>query len=335
MIDSMARFPFPLLVCDIGGTNMRFSHVEQPGQAPRLVESLATAAWPGLAEAAAHVVQIHGLDIRSFVACGAGPVTGRSLHLTNAAWAIDGPALAARLRLQQGLLLNDFEALAFTLPRIEPDEVRPIGKYVAQAGTQIVLGPGTGLGVAALTASAGGYLVVPGEAGHIDFGPQTAEEAAFWPHIDAGLGRVSAEWLLSGPGLARLHRARLAAEGLVPEAVDAAAIATLAHTYPNGTAAATLRLFWHLVARFAGDMALTFLARGGVTLAGGVLPKITSFLDEAAFRAVFEAKAPMQSLLQTMPVRILMEENAVARGMAAIASNPDAYSIDYAARCWR
>jgi len=331
----MARFPFPLLVCDIGGTNMRFSHVEQPGQAPRLLESLATAAWPGLAEAAAYVIRTHGLDIRSFVACGAGPVAGKGLHLTNAAWAIDGPSLADHLRLQQGLLLNDFEALAFTLPTIERDAIRPIGKQAVQTGTQIVLGPGTGLGVAALMASAGGHLVVPGEAGHIDFGPHTAEEAAFWPHIDPGLGRVSAEWLLSGPGLARLHHARLMAEGLVPDAEDPVAITTRAHTYPNGEAAATLRLFWRLVARFAGDMALTFLARGGVTLAGGVLPKITSFLDEAAFRTVFEAKAPMQPLLQTMPVRILMEENAVARGMAAIAGNPDAYSIDYAARCWR
>ncbi|MDF2120020.1 glucokinase [Roseiarcaceae bacterium H3SJ34-1] len=331
----MARFPFPLLVCDIGGTNMRFSHVERPGEAPLAVESLATAAWPGLAEAAVHVIRRHGFDIRSFVACGAGPVAGKGLHLTNAAWAIDGPALADRLGLQQGLLLNDFEALAFTLPTIEPDEVRPIGRYAALPGTRIVLGPGTGLGVAALTASAGGYLVVPGEAGHIDFGPQTPEEAAFWPHIDPGLGRVSAEWLLSGPGLARLHRARLAAAGLVPDALDAAAIAAQAGADRNSAAAATLRLFWRLVARFAGDMALTFLARGGVTLAGGVLPKITDFLDEAVFRAIFEAKAPMQPLLQAMPVRILMEEHAVARGMAAIAANPDAYSIDYAARCWR
>lgn len=324
---------------------MRFSHVEQPGPAPRPVQRLATAAWPGLAEAASYVIQAHALDVRSFVACGAGPVAGRGLHLTNAAWAIDGPSLAARLGLQQGLLLNDFEALAFSLPTIGPAAVRPIGRHAGPAGgrpteprqieARIVLGPGTGLGVAALTASAGGYLVVPGEAGHIDFGPQTAEELAFWPYIDAGLGRVSAEWLLSGPGLVRLHKARLAAMGQVPDALNAAAITGLANADPDGTAAATLRLFWRLVARFAGDMALTFLARGGVTLAGGVLPKITNFLDETAFRAVFEAKAPMQPLLQSMPVQILMEGNAVAQGMAAIAGNPDAYSIDYGARCWR
>jgi len=316
---------------------MRFSHAEQPGQVPRPLESLATAAWPGLAEAAAHVVHTHGLAVCSFVVCGAGPVAGKGLRLTNAAWAIDGPSVATRLQLSQGLLLNDFEALAFSLPTIEPDAVRPIGSRAdaRPAGTRIVLGPGTGLGVAALTASAGGYLVLPGEAGHIDFGPRTAEEAAFWPHIDAGLGRISAEWLLSGPGLARLHTARLAAAGLAVDAMDAAGIATLANADPNGAAAATLRLFWRLVARFAGDMALTFLAKGGVTLAGGILPKIANFLDEAAFRAGFEAKAPMQPLLHAMPVRILMEENAVARGMAAIAANPDAYAIDYAARCWR
>ena len=331
----MEPFPFPLLLCDIGGTNMRFSHVERPGSALRPLGALATSEWPGLAEAAAFEMRRHALEVRSLVVCAAGPVAGRGLRLTNASWAIDGPDVAECLDLRQGLLLNDFEALAFALPSIEAADVRSIGDRPPQAGTRIVLGPGTGLGVAALADNGDGYLVLPGEGGHIDFGPKTAEEAAFWPFIDASLGRISAEWLISGPGLSRLHSARLASKGQAPGEFDPAVVVNLANSDHAGVAAATVRLFWRLMARVAGDMALTFLAKGGVTLAGGVLPKIANFLDETAFRAVFESKAPMQPLLAGMPVRLLMEEAVVARGMAAIAANPDAYAIDYGARCWR
>ena len=114
-----------------------------------------------------------------------------------------------------------------------------------------------------------------------------------------------------------------------PQAVTAAALAD-----PDGDAATSLRLYWGIVARFAGDMAVTFVATGGVTLSGGVLPRVVDFLDEAAFRQAFEAKAPVDGLARRIPTRLVIREDAVLVGMAAIASTPDRYGIDYGSRAW-
>ena len=96
-----------------------------------------------------------------------------------------------------------------------------------------------------------------------------------------------------------------------------------------------VRLFWTLAARFAGDCALMLFAKGGVTLAGGILPRIEALLDETGFRAAFEAKAPMDHVVQPVPVRLLRQPDAVLHGLAAIAASPERYAIDYAQRLWR
>ena len=88
------------------------------------------------------------------------------------------------------------------------------------------------------------------------------------------------------------------------------------------------------MARFAGDMAVTFVATGGVTLSGGVLPRVVDFLDDAAFRAAFEAKAPVDALARSIATRLITRSDAVLAGMAAIAARPDRYAIDYGARKW-
>jgi glucokinase len=198
----------------------------------------------------------------------------------------------------------------------------------------VILGPGTGLGVAALVEADGRFTPVSSEACHIDFGPISAEEYALWPHLERAHGRITSESVISGAGLARVHRARMMAKGapdpyVGPPAVTAAAVAN-----PRGEAAESLRLYWHIVARFAGDMAVTFVATGGLTLSGGVLPRVVDFLDEAAFRQAFEAKAPVDGLAKRIPTRLVTREDAVLVGMAAIASAPDRYGIDYGSRAW-
>ena len=269
------------------------------------------------------------------IACGAGPVVGRTLKLTNAPWVMDGPEAARRAGLAQGLLLNDFEAQALSLPTIPAGWERRIGPLEFGAhGPQVILGPGTGLGIAALVDADGRFTPVSSEACHIDFGPVHAEEFALWSHLERAHGRITSESVISGAGLARVHRARMMAQGQPdpgdePQAVTAAALAE-----PEGEAAASLRLYWRIVARFAGDMAVTFVATGGLTLAGGVLPRVVDFLDEAAFRGAFESKAPVVGLARRIPTRLVTREDAVLVGMAAIASAPDRYGVDYASRAW-
>ncbi|MGH6935431.1 MAG: glucokinase, partial [Methylocella sp.] len=236
----------------------------------------------------------------------------------------------------QGLLLNDFEAQAFSLPVLQPAWVHPIGAFVPKPGAQLIMGLGTGLGVAALVEIEARHFALASESGHMGFGPVGAEETALWPHLDTGsLGRVAAETILSGPGLMRLHRARCMAAGKATMESSEIVLIERAHAQPGGEEAATLRLGWALTARFAGDLALAFLAKGGVTFAGGILPRIVEFCDLEKFRAAFENKAPYGELLRSIGTRLIISEDAVLSGMAAIANAPRNYAIDYATRAWR
>ena len=327
-------FPHPALLCDVGGTNVRFALAHAPGQRPLPILAGKTAADATFVDAVRAAMRDAPETPRSMLVCAAGPMIGRTIQLTNANWRIDGPEAARRLGLAQGLLFNDFEAMAYAMASLGPEDTRPIGPTGwPAAGLQVVLGPGTGLGVAALAQVDGRYSALPTEAGHIDAGPVGADEEALWPHLERVHGRTTAEAVLSGPGLARQHAARRAAMGLPPQTRTPAEI-TAAGLAGPGVERDSLLLFWKLAARFAGDMAIAFLARGGVTLAGGVLPRLQPLLDDAAFRRAFEAKAPMDGLARTIPTRLVTSGSAVLTGMAAIAAAPERFAIDYANRLW-
>ena len=330
------KFPYPVLVCDIGGTNARFAIVRAPGAPLEAGPHLKTSDFPGLEDALAAVFAHLDVKPRSLIACAAGPVSGRRVKMTNADWIIDGIEVAARTGLGQGLLLNDFEAQAFSLPVLEPAKVTPLGAFEATSGVELIVGLGTGLGAAALVETGNRYLVLPSEAGHMDFGQAGAEETAIWGHLDTGpLGRVCAETILSGSGLLRLHLARCAAAGKATDLSSEIALIGKAGADPSGEEARTLKLCWNLTGRFAGDLALAFLAKGGVTFAGGILPRILKFLDPAAFRAAFENKAPYGEMMRGIGTRLVTSENAVLTGMAAIAAAPQNYAIAYGSRAWR
>ena len=331
---SALQFPFPVIVCDIGGTNVRIARQNAPDAALSAPKYLKTGDFSGLADA---VLAAEGgrLEARSVIACGAGPVVGRTLQLTNAPWLIDGPKVANRLGLGQGLLLNDFEAQALSLPAIRPEWTLAIGPALPHGnGPRVILGPGTGLGIGALIEVGGRYVPLASEASHLDFGPQDPDEWLVFPHLEKAHGRISTESVMSGPGLARLHRARFAARRLPAPVCDGASVGAGAIADPHGEEAETVRLFWRQIARFAGDMAITYLATGGVTLAGGILPQLTGLLDATQFRAAFEAKAPIEALARRIPVRLVTAPDAVLAGMAAIARQPARYEVDFGSRSW-
>jgi glucokinase len=331
------NFPFPVLVSDIGGTNTRFAFLRKPSAPLEIGPRLETREFPSFETALACVLPMLPAAPRALVACVAGPVSGREVRMTNADWTIDGEAVAAEFGLAQGLLLNDFEAQALSLPVVEPGRVRAIGPVAEpRSGPRLVMGLGTGLGTAALLTVDGRYLALASEAGHMDLAPIGPEEEAIWRHIDKRpLGRVTAETLLSGPGLVRLHRARCLAAGNAAPEFDEIALVARAAAAPEGKEAETLAAIWLLLAHFAGDLALAYLAKGGVTFSGGVLPRILPFLDAQAFRARFEAKAPYDSLMRDIGTEIVIAEDIVLHGLAAIAVAPETYAIDYSARAWK
>ena len=330
------HFPFPVLVGDIGGTNARFAIATEPGAPLSKAEHRPTHGFASLEAAIADSIPRLPARPRSLIACAAGPVEGRTVTMTNARWTIDGQAVASALELEQGLLLNDFEAQALTLPVVQDGWVRKIGEASENdRGAQLILGPGTGLGAGALLEVDGKHFALASEAGHVDFGPVGAEEMAIWPHIPlTHYGRVSAETVISGPGLMRLHQARLASRGLAPTARDEVDLIERAKADRHGEEASTVKLFWRLVARFAGDMTMALLATGGVTFSGGVLPRIVDFIDPVVFRARYEDKAPFGELLRGVGTRIILADDAVLSGLAAIAADPDRYALDWSRRAW-
>lgn len=330
------RFPFPLLVCDIGGTHVRSGLAAAPDAPLRPGPLLKTGNFPGLEAALVAIASATGAKPNSLIACAAGPVDGRTIKLTNADWRIDGEKIAAAAGLEQGLLLNDFEAQAFSLAALDERLVQPIGSIKKEPGVELIMGLGTGLGAAALIKIDGRAMVLPSEAGHMDMGPIGPQEEAFWPALErTPLGRICVESLLSGSGLLRLHLARCKTMGKAVYVSDEVALIEHATADPQGEEGTTLRLCWRLTARVAGDLALAFLAKGGVTLAGGVLPRIWSFCDPEQFRAAFEDKAPYGPLMRAMGTRLITSEAAVLNGMAAIAAAPQNYAIDYQSRAWR
>ena len=328
-------FAFPVLVCDIGGTNARFALKATREAALSAAVHVRTGDYLGLADAIAAVRPQLAAAPACVIACGAGPLVEGKLKLSNADWHIDGHEVAARLGLKGGLLLNDFEAQALSLPVIPEQWTRAIGPgRFGAPGPKVILGPGTGLGVAALIEESGRHTPVPSEFCHMSCGPASDEEFAIWPHLERAHGRVTTESVICGAGLARIHRARLAAQGQDAPALDPAQVTDAALADPRGQAAESVRFYWRLVARLAGDAAIAFVARGGVTLAGGVLPRLLALLDENEFRAQFEDKAPVEGLARAIPTRIVTQADAVLVGMAAIAAQPQTYAIDYQERAW-
>jgi len=329
------QIAFPLLVCDVGGTNVRASLVAAPEAPLEALPATRTQDHPGLAEALLAALEGQAMRPRSVLVCAAGPCEGTRVKLTNADWVIEGREVARKLGLSQGLMFNDFEAQALSLPSLKDEWCLTIGEpLTGDGGPLLITGPGTGLGTAALIKSEGKWRAIASESGHLDFAPVTDEERAFWPHVEPVLGRLTPEALVSGPGLRRLHRARLAAKGQALPELSSPEIVERALVDPSSEEAATARAFWLLAARFAGDMALTFLTTGGVTLAGGMLPRLAPLLDEQAFRAAFERKAPYDWLAKRIPVRLLMQPDTVLAGLADIAAHPQSYAIDYQSRCW-
>lgn len=327
-------FAYPVLLGDVGGTNARFAWVAEPGRRPLPLPPQLTAEHPGPVEAIR--AALAGLDLaapRSALLAVAAPVSGPAIRLTNATWTLDALGIGWALGLERVTLVNDFAPVAAALPGLErePAALVRLGPALPlRPGRRLVLGPGTGLGAAALLPVRDSVVIQCTEAGHMDFGPAHPDEARLWPRLDAPGGRVSVECLLSGPGLLRLYRA-LAAEtglpapcGMPNDVIEAGARGA------EDLALRTLRLFVRLTGRFAGDLALAFGATGGVFIAGGIAPRIVALLAEPGFRDAFERKAPFDGVLRAIPTWAITAPDPAFAGLAALAERFDDFVLDSA-----
>jgi glucokinase len=198
----------------------------------------------------------------------------------------------------------------------------------------VVVGPGTGLGTGALIHSREIWVPVPGEGGHADFGPVSERDFAVWPHLEKVHDRITAEALLSGAGMVRLYRAIASTDGRAAPLETAADVSGAGLAGDDPVAKETLELFATYLGRFAGDLAMIFMAYGGVYLGGGIAKKIAPALKTGAFRQAFVDKAPHDKLLDGMMTAILVKEDAALAGITEFARAPQHFGVNLEGRRW-
>ncbi|MEN3150321.1 glucokinase [Neorhizobium sp. IRAMC:178] len=339
MADTMKtdKLPFPILIGDIGGTNARFSILLDADTEPKPFPNVRTADYPTIDEAIRKIVlDRSSIKPRSAILAIAGPIDGDEIDLTNCDWVVRPKGMIADLGFEDVLVVNDFEAQALAVAAM-PDEYRETlgANNEPHMASRVVLGPGTGLGVAGLVYARHMWFPVPGEGGHVDVGPRSERDFEIFPHLKRIEGRVSAEEILSGRGVVNIYQAVCAADGLQPAFSDPADITAHGLNGKNSQAVETLSLFATYLGRVAGDMALIFMARGGVYLAGGISQKIVPALKGPEFRAAFEDKAPHTELMGTIPTFVVTHPQAALAGLASFARTPSAYGLSMDGRRWQ
>ena len=256
----------------------------------------------------------------------AGPVESGRCRLTNLDWEVDEASLRRTLGVREAYLINDLQATASSLPFLQESDRAIIqeGETDPQ-GTMAVLAAGTGLGEGFLVGSGAGYIPLASEGGHVDFAPRDEREMRLHAFLRAKHGRVSVERVLSGPGLHDVYRFLREAEGMAEEPRIAAEIAgggpqhaIVRHGLAGGAGACAeaLRIFCSLYGAEAGNLALQYLATGGVYLGGGIAPAILPALRRGQFLAAFRDKGRMGNLLSRVPVAVILDPTAPLLGAA-------------------
>jgi glucokinase len=304
------------LLGDIGGTNSRFGLIEMGSMEVRDVEVLKNDNFAGLEAAISHYLDKRNISELAAAAVDvAAPVDRDVITLTNRDWTFSAESLRKAAKAKRFRLLNDFEALAWSLPHLQADGVVQIGGTVSkQPQLKAVLGPGTGLG-GALCAPLpnGGWMPIPGEMGHITLPLSTAEELALKDKLVGKDKFAEVEDVLTGPGLLALYKVIAAVpHHTTPEQVLKAALAG-----GDVDADKTLDHFMTFLMRLAGDVGMGVQARGGVYLAGGIAPSIVSKLQQPKFRAVFEDKGRIADVMKPIPLFVITDPFPAFKGCAA------------------
>lgn len=308
------------LIGDIGATSARFALV-QPDAAitgTRVHElndygSVREAIDAYLSEVSPPVRPVQA------VLAVASPVTGDEITLTNHPWTFSVEALRQHLGFRRLRVVNDFAANAAAVPRLGPDDRVQIGGGAPDHDSPIgVIGPGTGLGVSVLARSADGAMIIAGEGGHVTMSPATAQESAILAIMRGRYDHVSAERLLSGPGLINLYNT-LCELAQKPAASYSADQITSPHIWKADpfTREATA-IFCAMLGTVAGNLALTMGARGGIYIAGGIVPRIAEFFMQSEFRSRFEAKGRLRGYLAGIPTYLIVRPLPALLGAAAL-----------------
>ncbi len=314
-----------LVAADIGGTHARFAlaRLDGAGHVVQLDE-------PTVLRCADHASlqmawEAFGASLgrplpRAAAIAVAAPVVGEELKLTNNPWVIRPALVNEKLGLDAHVLVNDFEAVAYAVGACGPDQFRHLcgpDQPLPDLGTISVLGPGTGLGVGLLVKNGGtDWQVLPTEGSHGDFSPVDSLEDAILAHFRRRFVRVSAERVISGPGLADIHAALAALEDRAIQPMDDKTLWTLALSGEDSLATAALDRFCLALGSFAGNIALAHGA-GGVVIGGGLGARLADLLPKSGFAGRFAAKGRFENLMRSLPVKLITHPQPGLYGAAA------------------
>jgi glucokinase len=312
----------PRLLADIGGTNARFALETAPGAVGAIV-TLACADYSRFEDCLlAYLDGRQCGQVRHAVIAIANPVGQDTVAMTNHHWAFSIAAARAELRLDTLLVVNDFAALAMAVPSLAPSDLATIGGGTARARAVIgLVGAGTGLGVAGLIPAEGRWIALQSEGGHVAFSPSDERELAVLRYCWKRYAHVSAERLVSGPGIALIYQAlaerRGAADGidLSTETIVARALAGA-----DPLCMEALDCFCGMLGTVAGNVAVTLCAHGGIYIGGGVIPRLGSYFAASPFRARFESKGRFSAFNAQIPTLLITAPYPALTGAATLLS---------------
>lgn len=298
------------LIADIGGTNTRCATTGPNG--PANTARYRNADFSDLGALLVEYIGSLPVDDRPAAAllAVAAPVRGDEIRMTNLGWSFSAAGLRDRLQLERLRVLNDFEAQAYALPALDPDDLLQLGTGVIEADApKGVLGPGTGLGVAVLVPAGGDWLALPGEGGHVTLPAANPREASLVEAVRELYGHCSAERLISGPGLTLVHELLHGETGLTAEAI--------ADRMAGGDALAadSFETFCSMLGTVAANLALTVAAFGGIYIAGGILPRHAQRFARSGFRARFEDKGRYGDYLASVPTFLVTASEPALTGL--------------------
>jgi glucokinase len=321
-----ARPPRPLrLVGDIGATNARFALLDGEGRTER-VRVLACDDYPSIEDAlAAYLAEDGTAELpREAALAVASPVTGDAITLTNHPWSFTVSGVKRHFALERLLVVNDFTANALAMPHLKPEERFAVGGGAPVAQAPIgVLGPGTGLGVSGLVPTPDGWIALAGEGGHATLAPGDERESAVLDRMRRRFDHVSAERALSGQGLVNLYNILAEIEGVPAAPFTPAQIADRHIGESEPLARAALAMFCAMLGTVAGNLALILGARGGVYIAGGIVPRLGASFAESAFRERFEAKGRFRPYLAAIPTYVVTHPIPAFLGLVKLLEGKD------------
>ena len=309
-----------LLIGDIGGTNARFALANTDSPGYKQVIELKCADYPTTVAAIRHYLDAIDAGTPDAVClAAAGPVIDDAVNITNNDWDISVAAVRAEFDKPAMRLLNDFGALAYSIPFLAPDDsiaVGPFPDYRLPEGDfkAAILGPGTGLGIAGLYRRDERLVPITGEGGHVGFSPETPLQVELLQVIARKFDRVSTERLVAGSGLPDVYQALAVVRGVSTTPKNAAEI--FADADRDEIAAETVEVFFEMLGQVAGDLSLTIGAFDAVYIAGGIAKRYPEILHGSRFRSAFESKGRFRHVMENVATRLIMHEQPGLLGAA-------------------